>query len=288
MSSNQLVWLITGTSSGIGRDLTLAALKRGDKVIATARGRSISKLGDLKAQGADVLELDVTAPLENLQKIAEEAIRFHGRVDVVVNNAGYIHVGAIEESTPQESLDQFNTNVFGALNVSRAFLPAMRHRKSGTVVFIGSIGGWRAVPNAGLYAATKYAIRGVSETLHAEIAPLGLRSICFDFGYFRTSFLTADNRAPYQPRIADYKAMSEQADAALVGENLYLPGDPKKGVEVMIDVIKGEGEAQGKAFPTVLAVGSDCYNGVKGASELTLNRLEEWKGLTISTDFPKM
>ncbi|KAH7903354.1 hypothetical protein BJ138DRAFT_160743 [Hygrophoropsis aurantiaca] len=287
MSSIQLVWLITGTSSGIGRELALAALKRGDKVIATARGRSVSKLGDLEGRGASVLELDVTAPLEDLQQIAEAASKIYNRIDVLVNNAGYIHVGAVEESTPQESLDQFNTNVFGALNVSRAFLPAMRLQKSGTIVFIGSIGGWRAVPNAGLYAATKYAIRGISETLHEEISPLGLRSICFDFGYFRTNFLTDGNRAPYNSRISDYEPMSKKSNAALVAYNGKQPGDPNKGVEIMIDVVKGEGEEKGKAFPTVLALGSDCYNGVKEASEKTLSRLEEWKDLTISTDFPK-
>ncbi|KAK7459579.1 hypothetical protein VKT23_009561 [Stygiomarasmius scandens] len=141
--SSQLVWLITGTSTGIGRDLTLLALKRGDKVIATARGRSLSKLEELKAQGADTLELDVGWPLERLQQLAKDAVAIHGRVDVLVNNAGYFLVGALEENSAEETLQQFNTNVFGALNVTRAFLPHMRERKYGTIVWAGSIVGWQ-------------------------------------------------------------------------------------------------------------------------------------------------
>ncbi|KAJ3562735.1 hypothetical protein NP233_g9391 [Leucocoprinus birnbaumii] len=158
--STPLVWLITGTSSGIGRLLAIAALNRGDKVIATARARSVSQLDDLKERGAETLELDVTASIPDLQTAAAKAIRIYGKIDVLVNNAGYILVGAIEENSPEETLNQFNTNVFGALNVSRAFLPYMRERRTGTVIFIGSIGGWRSVPNAGLYAATKWTTRG--------------------------------------------------------------------------------------------------------------------------------
>lgn len=283
--SSELVWIITGTAAGLGRELALAALKRGDKVIATARARSLSKLDDLKAAGANVLELDVTSSLETLKAAAEKAIAFHGRVDVVVNNAGYIEVGALEESTPQESIDSFNTNVFGALNVTRAFLPYMRERKSGTIVWLGSIGGWRPVPAAGIYAATKAADRSISETLHDEISPLGLRSISFEFGYFRTSFLEAGHRAEYKPRIRDYNPTTEGYNKALETYNGQQPGDPKKGVQVMIDVVKGEGAAKGKKFPTVLALGSDSYQTIKDRAEQTLRDLEEWAHVTKSTDF---
>ncbi|TCD69271.1 hypothetical protein EIP91_008206 [Steccherinum ochraceum] len=103
----QLVWFITGTSSGFGRDLTLALLRRGDKVIATARGRSIAKVADLKEKGADVIEFDVTDPLDKLESVAKEAVKIHGRVDVVVNNAGYIQNGFLEEATPEETFNQF-------------------------------------------------------------------------------------------------------------------------------------------------------------------------------------
>ncbi|KAJ7465914.1 hypothetical protein FB451DRAFT_1261318 [Mycena latifolia] len=281
--SSHLVWLITGTSAGLGRELVIAALKRGDSVIATAR--SVTKLADLKEQGADVLELDVTAPLDELHAIAKKAVAIHGRIDVVVNNAGYILVGAIEESTPEETLQQFNTNVFGALNVTRAFLPYMRPKKTGTIVFMGSVGGWHGVPNAGLYAATKYTLRGISETLHAELAPLGLRSTCIDFGYFRTTFLDPAHRMPYVPRIADYDAMSARANAALLAYDGKQPGDPAKGIEAVLDIVRGEGRATGKAFPSSVALGSDCYRTIKEESEAVLTRLEDWRAVSESTDF---
>ncbi|KAF7332923.1 Serine 3-dehydrogenase [Mycena venus] len=281
--SSQLVWLITGTSAGLGRDLALAALKRGDHVIATAR--SVAKLNDLKEKGADVLELDVTAPLDKLHEIAKTATAIHGRIDVVVNNAGYILVGAIEESTPEETLEQFNTNVFGALNVTRAFLPYMRAKKSGTVVFMGSVGGWIGGPNVGLYCATKFTLRGISESLHLEIAPLGLRSTCIDFGYFRTTFLDPAHRAPYVPRIEDYNEMSKRANDALLSYDGKQPGDPAKGVEVVLDIVRGEGLAAGKAFPTSVALGSDCYKTIKEEAESVLGRLEEWRAVSESTDF---
>lgn len=287
-TSESLVWVITGTSTGLGRYLALAALARGDKVIATSRARSLSKLDDLKAKAPEsvhTMELDVTASLDTLKKAAEEAVKVWGRVDVVVNNAGYIDVGALEERTPEESLDQYQTNVFGALNVSRAFLPYMRERKTGTVVFIGSLGGWISGPGAALYASTKYAIRCLSESLHSEIAPLGLRSICFDFGYFRTDFLASDHRGAHAPRIADYKAVGEAMDEGLKMYNGNQPGNPEKGVQVMIDVVKGEGVAQGRPTPTVVTLGSDCHKAVKEYCESTLQRIEEWKEVSYSTDF---
>ncbi|KAF8996335.1 short chain dehydrogenase [Cyathus striatus] len=283
--ASPLVWLITGTSSGLGRELTLAALKRGDKVIATGRGRSLSKLDDLKAQGADILELDVTSSLDTLHDTAKKAASLHGKIDVLVNNAGYILVGAIEENTPDETLAQFNTNVFGALNVTRAVLPYMREKKTGTVVFMGSIGGWRSVPYAGLYAATKWALRGVSETLHDEISPLGLRSVCVDFGYFRTSFLESDQRAPAVSRISDYQPIHDRVEKAFEAFNNKQPGDPKKGVEVIADIVRGEGLAKDKPFPRSIALGTDCYNTVKTVSEAALSKAEEWKEVSKSTDF---
>ncbi|KAF8212903.1 hypothetical protein K438DRAFT_1957485 [Mycena galopus ATCC 62051] len=343
--------------AGLGRDLALAALKRGDHVIATAR--SVTKLTDLKDKGADVLQLDVTSPLDELHVVAKNVAAIHGRIDVVVNNAvyytythglhgytpnvagkytntslgppnthrddtyiltqlraaatagldklefyyekakgcqfsviatRYILVGAIEESTPEETLQQFNTNVFGALNVTRALLPYMRAKKTGTVVFMGSVGGWRGVPNAGLYAATKYTLRGISESLHLEIAPLGLRSTCIDFGYFRTTFLDPAHRTPYVPRIDDYNEMSKRANDALLVAFLpsydgKQPGDPAKGVEVVLDIVRGEGLAAGKAFPTSVALGSDCYKMIEAETEGVLARLEEWRAVSESTDF---
>jgi len=237
-------------------------LARGDKVISTARARSLPKLAELTEKGAATLELDVTAPLNELHAVAAKAVAIYGHIDVVVNNAGYLISGVLEENTyvtiskarfhsayypapiflsPEQTYDQFNTNVFGGLNVARAFLPYMRPRKTGTIVWIGSIGGYRSVTytndgeiknnlaapfcsgrsGIGLYCATKYAIRCISESLHEEISPLGLRSLLFEPGYFRTEFLTADNRASYGGKIPDYEPIMRARQEGLDGWRNY-------------------------------------------------------------------
>jgi len=282
--SKQLVWLVTGTSSGFGKELCLALLERGDKVISTARARSISKLNELKEKGAATLELDVTASLSELHAAAAKAIAIYGHIDVVVNNAGYIISGALEENTPEQTYEQFNTNVFGGLNVARAFLPYMRPRKTGTIVWIGSLGGYSGLGGAGLYCATKYAVRCISETLHEEISPLGLRSLIFEPGYFRTDLLTTDNRANYGGNIPDYEPIVRARKEGLDAYNLNQPGDPKKGVNVMIDVVKGEGAAKEKEFTPVVLLGSDCYNGVRNILTGAVAKFDEWKEISISTD----
>ncbi|KAG8884686.1 hypothetical protein FRB98_002253 [Tulasnella sp. 332] len=254
--------------SGIGKELSLAALKRGDKVIATAR--NITKIDPvLKSQGADTLQLDVTDSFENLKTIATKATAIHGRVNVLVNNAGYIAVGGVEEATPEETYQQFksvlrlfqgyrkvivnvvsyshSTNVFGSLNVSRAFLPEMRQRKSGTIIFIGSIGGWRGMAGAGLYSATKHAIR--------------------------------------EPRISDYNAIIKGTHDELVAYNGKQPGNPEKLLEVVVDIAHGEGIVAGRDIPVTLALGSDAWNVVKEQLTTRGKVLDEWKSVIESTDF---
>ncbi|KIY73994.1 NAD(P)-binding protein [Cylindrobasidium torrendii FP15055 ss-10] len=285
--SSQLVWLITGTSTGFGRELALAALERGERVIATARASSVHKLDDLREKGAAVIELNVTAPIDALKSIAHEAIGIYGQVDVLVNNAGYIQSGTVEETTPEEALAQFNTNVFGALNVARVFLPYMRARKTGTVVWMGSVGGWRGTPAAGLYCSTKWALRGINDSLAMEIEPLGLRSVIFDFGYFRTPFLTSSKwkRQESGKGIEDYRAIAEWTDNALTATNGNQPGDPKKGVRVVLDIVRGEGAASGKAIPRSVLLGSDCFDTVQTEIKKWEETQREWESVSRSTDY---
>ncbi|KAF8339652.1 short-chain oxidoreductase [Cantharellus anzutake] len=283
----QLVWLITGTTSGLGRDITLAALKRGDKVIATARRPST--IEDLKAAGASILELDVTSPLEKLKKVAEEAHSIYGRIDVVLNNAGYFEIGSLEENTPEETFKQFDTNVFGGLNVARAFLPYQRKAKSGTIVWIGSLGGWGGGSGYGLYSATKHAVRAISESLHEEISPLGLRSIYLEPGYFRTSFLKPGKRSEYVNRIEDYKSEITARIEVFVQYDGKQPGDPKKFSQLLIDFVKLEGpfseeQRGGKKVPIGLPVGSDAYDFIKARVDEELKIIEDWKEVISNTD----
>jgi len=285
--SRQLVWFITGTSTGVGRDLALAVLQRGDKVIATARG--LSAVEDLKAAGASTLQLDVTSPLDALKGIAKEAHSIYGRIDVVVNNAGYFEAGALEENTPEETLKQFNTNVFGAMNIARVFLPYQREAKSGTIVWIGSGAGWLTVAGFSLYCATKHAIRAISESLHQEVAPLGLRSIYLELGYFRTSFLGQGKHPESVYRIEDYKPTLAPVFDALKASDNKQPGDPKKLAQLVIDYVKLEGlfseeKRGGKAVPIGFPVGSDAFRMVSQRLKDHTKVLEDWKDVICSTD----
>ncbi|KXN91710.1 hypothetical protein AN958_12562 [Leucoagaricus sp. SymC.cos] len=284
-SSDQLVWLITGTSSGFGRELVISALKRGDKVIATTRARSLAQLEDLKARGAEILELDVTAPVEILKSIAAKALGIYGRIDVLVNNAGSVLVGAIEENTAEETLSQFHTNLFGGLNLTRAILPFMRERKTGTLVFFGSIGGWLSIPNSGIYVATKFATRGLTTTLHDEIAPLGLRAVCVEPGFFRTKLFAPGNKTAWESRIEAYKLVTEPAEAVIEMSDGKQPGDPQKAAEIIVDLVRGEGVAKGKPWPRFLALGPDSYAMIKEELRKASEALEEWKDVSSSTNF---
>ncbi|KZV99687.1 NAD(P)-binding protein [Exidia glandulosa HHB12029] len=283
--ASQLVWVITGTSSGIGRELAIMALKRGDKVVATGRARSLAKVAELKAYGADILELDVTSPLEELRTIAENAVALYGRVDVVVNNAGsFIAVGALEEISPKETLAQFNVGLFGALNIARAFLPYLRAQRCGQIIWIGSLTGWVGGPLCGMYAAVKHAMRGLSESLDDEIAPFGVRSICIEPGFFRTELIADGNRAPYESRIADYRERFLAVNDVFLGLSGKQPGDTVKLCALIVDIVKGEGFATGRRIPRTIQIGNDCYHSVKTALSTSLATLEEWKPVIITTD----
>ncbi|KAJ2912577.1 hypothetical protein MD484_g7839, partial [Candolleomyces efflorescens] len=277
--SSELVWFITGTSAGLGKHLALSALERGDKVIATARDRSFAKLEDLKQKGAAVLKLDVTSPLEELRKVAKVAVDIYGRIDVLVNNAGYMLVGTVEEATPEETLNQFNTNVFGGLNISRAFLPYMREKRAGKIIWIGSVGGWIRMTD--IYDPTL----GISRTLDEEITPLGLRSICLDFGYFRTMIFNETQRSFPASKIEDYKEISQQIESFLQACNGNQPGNPQKGVQVLLDLAHGTGAFASDKIPGSLALGPDAYSIITTEIKEDGLNLEKWKDVTQSTDF---
>jgi len=282
-----LVWLITGTSSGMGNDLARTLLQRGEKVIAT--GHKLAAIEGLKAQGAQILQLDVTAEQDNLDAVAAKAVGLYGRIDVIVNNAGYMEIGSVEESTPEEAFKQFNTNVFGPISVTKAFLPYMRKEKSGTIVWMGSAGGWISTYGAGLYCASKSAVRAVAEAMDEEIKPLGLRSLYMEPGYFRTSFLQEGNRGSYTSRIKDYETLVSQRYEMLASYSGKQPGDPKKLVQLMIDYVKKEGAFKdvGDDYPGGFPVGSDAHDLVKQKLEAQLALMAKWKDVITGTDLPK-
>ncbi|KIX99821.1 uncharacterized protein Z520_04457 [Fonsecaea multimorphosa CBS 102226] len=274
------VWFITGCSSGFGRELALAALRRGDRVIATAR--NASKLDDIKAAGATTMNWDVTAPLEDLKKAAEQAHQVYGRFDYLINNAGYSQVGGLEELTPEQTQAQFATNVFGLLNTTRAIVPYMRAKRSGVVANFSSVGAWRGYAGVGLYCASKWAVSGISETLYFELADFNIKVCTIEPGYFRSNFLNVGNKLPRENTIADYEGTAVRKGEQLLDDyDNKQPGDVKKGVRVIIDVLTG---ATGKDIPMRLVLGPDAYGMIKAKCEETIEGLEEWRDLTCSTD----
>ncbi|KAL6070229.1 Oxidoreductase BOA17 [Balamuthia mandrillaris] len=283
-SSSPKVWFITGCSTGFGRAIALAALQRGDQVIATAR--NVERLAELRAAGAHVLALDVTSPLVELEALANEAIKVHGQVDILVNNAGYTQTGALEEVTPEQTFAQFNTNVFGLLNVTRAFLPHMRERKAGVIALIGSMVGWVGYPGVGLYCASKFAVEGLGEALHGELAPLGIAVTVIEPGSFRTALLKeGSNLGAASRHIDDYKPSAGYALKVVKERDGKQEGDAVKGAQRIVDVLTLSGSAAGRQqIPIRFALGGDAVEAIKGKIQSSLAMLEEWKDLSLGTE----
>ncbi|RDH76454.1 SDR family NAD(P)-dependent oxidoreductase [Mycolicibacterium moriokaense] len=230
----QKVWFITGTSRGFGREWAIAALQRGDKVAAAAR--DTATLGDLSDKFGDALlpiQLDVTD--RDADFAAVKAAHDHfGRLDIVVNNAGYGHFGFIEELTEAEARAQIETNVFGALWITQAALPYLRAQRSGHIIQVSSIGGITAFQNVGIYHASKWALEGFSQALAQEVAPFNIHVTLIEPGGFDTDWAGPSSKrsAP----LADYKEVHEQADRARA-QRVSKPGDPTASATAILKVV---------------------------------------------------
>jgi len=283
----QLTWLITGCTSGLGENFVRAVLARGDRAIATARSKSHERLAALKEAGAAVVDLDVTASQTEINGKIAEALEIYGTIDVLVNNAGYIEAGMVEEISHERYVQQFNTNLFGVINTTRAVLPHFRAKKSGIAVFIGSSGGIAGEPGAGAYCATKFALEGVFECLRQETASFGIKSVLFQLGFFRTKIMDPANfKTDPDPSSAidDYAELNTIVGGFVGQMNGNQPGDPKKAVNIMVDVVKGEGVAEGKEMPERLPLGSDILAKIKDKYTKYLEVCTEWEGVITSTD----
>src|SRR5258707_10978382 len=196
-------WFITGASRGFGALIAAEALAGGDHVVATGRDPRVVAAALGENDRLIVLPLDVTDERQAHAAVSEATKRF-GRIDVLVNNAGFGLLGAVEEATAGEIEHVYRTNVFGLLNVTRAVLPHMRAQRAGHVINISSVGGYRSGAGFGIYCSTKFAVEGLSEALAAALAPLGIKVTVVEPGYFRTDFLDARSLAVSSARIADY------------------------------------------------------------------------------------
>lgn len=272
------VWLITGSSSGFGRILAEQALARGDRVVATARRPE--QLDDLRLRYPDAvlpLALDVTDPQALANAIAQTDARF-GRLDVLVNNAGFGLVGAVEELQPHEYRPMFETNLFGLLEMTRAALPLMRRSGGGRIVNLSSVGGFTGRAGFGLYNASKFAVEGLSEALAQEVAPFGIKVIIVEPGAFRTAFLgrsitTGAVRLPeYESTSGATRDFSDAADGA-------QPGDPEKGMALLLKSVLADEP------PLRLPLGRDALARIDGKLADVAADIAPWRAASEATGF---
>lgn len=276
--SNKKVWFVTGASKGLGRDLVKKLLAAGYPVAATSRN-----LDELRKIATDDNFLPLTMQLNDEASIAKalaDTVARFGRVDVVVNNAGYGMVGSIEELSDAEARSNFDINVFGTLNVVRKALPYLRAQKSGHIMNVSSVAGFiGSFPGFGIYCATKFAVDGLSESLATEVKPFGVNVTIVSPGYFRTEFLTSGSLAvPAQP-IADYQLVREAQSVHMNEINHNQPGDPEKAADAFIHVSEVENP------PLYLFLGEDAYNMVYAKIDSIKEEVEAWKATTVGTGY---
>ena len=277
MSSESPVWLITGCSTGFGRELARAVLRHGRRVVVTAR--SPSTLAEFAGHDhALVAALDVTVPAQIAEVVAEAEARF-GAIDVLVNNAGYGYLSAVEEGEDAEIRAMFETNVFGLAAVTRAVLPGMRARRRGHVVNISSMGGLIGFPGIGYYNATKFAVEGLSEALAKEAAPLGIKVTVIDPGPFRTDLAGRSLRTP-AVAIEDYTATAGARRAAIHDYSGTQPGDPVRAAEAIIQAVEAAEP------PLHLVLGRPAWQQVGAKLKEFSAELEQWREVSLGADYP--
>ncbi|KAI1162660.1 hypothetical protein F5B18DRAFT_652451 [Nemania serpens] len=277
-------WLVTGCSSGFGELFVRQLREAGDNVIATGRNSAV-KLAHLKDTGAVIMDLDVSAPASEIEaKIAEAWDLFPDGIDVVVNNAGYILSGAVEELTSEELEHVMKTNFHGPMNITRSLLPKLRAKGKGTLLYISSQAGWHADPGASGYCASKFALEGAVDCLSQELAIFapGIKVLIAEPGYFRTRAFSNINHVP--PRVSDYagfNAAVRDVEAGIVG---HEPGDAEKGVAIMIDLVKGTGVAASRSIPLRVPLGSDGWGRIRAKCEDMIKICDDWEQVAKSTD----
>ena len=271
-------WFITGASRGFGLRIAKLALEQGDNVVATARRAEavIEALGPRERLLA--LPLDVTDEAQ-AKAAAAAAVEAFGSIDVLLNNAGFGLLGAVEEASAEDVERVYRTNVFGLLNVTRAVLPTMRAQRSGRILNISSIGGYRAGPGFGVYSSTKFAVEGLSESLHAELAPLGVHVTVVEPGYFRTDFLDATSLTVSGDEIADYAETAGRVRQIAADLNHGQPGDPDKLAQVLVDF------ADAANPPVRLPLGSDTVAAIEAKHVSDAAIVAQWRSVSVSTDF---
>ncbi len=275
--STQKVWFITGASRGLGFEITKAALESGDKVIATVRKGKEQLAEQLQSSNLLVVEMDVTDPVK-VTTAVDVALAHFKRIDVLVNNAGFGLLSAVEEGTDEEIRRMYDTNVFGLLNVQRAILPHFRQQRSGHVINISSVGGLTGSAGWGLYNSTKFAVEGLTEALSKELAPLGIYATVVEPGYFRTNFLD-DSSLTRAANIIDDYAPTAGKMRSYAGEVSYKqPGDPVKLAKAVVKLSAAEQP------PVHLPLGNDTLKAYRTKTAAFELDIQDWLDTVTGTD----
>ena len=271
------VWFITGCSTGFGRALAEKVRERGERAVVTARHTHSIK--DLASDRVLAVPLDVTVEAQ-VHYAVDVALREFGRIDVLVNNAGYGYMAAIEEGDEYQVRAMFDTNVFGLVAVTKAVLPGMRERRSGHIVNLSSQGGIVALPGSGYYCATKFAVEAISEALAQEVAPLGLKVLIVEPGPFRTDF-AGRSLSVEKHEIPDYDATAGERKRLLPSYSGKQPGDPVRAADAIIQVLDAPDP------PLRLVLGKPALEAVRAKLRDVAHDVDAWEALSLSADFPE-
>ncbi|HEX2314127.1 MAG TPA: oxidoreductase [Thermomonospora sp.] len=272
------VWLITGASSGFGRAIAEAALAAGDTVVAAARRpEAVADLVAAHPDRVSAIALDVTDGAR-IAAVVAEVMLWHGRIDVLVNNAGRGLVGAVEETTDRDLRDLMDLHFFGPAALTRAVLPHMRAQGSGAIVQMSSMGGRFSFPGVGGYSATKFALEGLTEALAQEVAPFGIKTLIVEPGAFRTSFAGSGALRQSAPLDA-YADTVGPVRAGLPDSDGRQPGDPAKAAAAILEALDA------KDTPLRLALGNDAADAITASLENARREFTEWEPITRGTDF---
>ena len=268
-------WLITGVSGGLGREIALAALARGDTVVGTVRKARDADAFELL--GGHALVLDVTDEAAVKAGVAQVAA-LTGQIDILVNNAGYGLVGAVEEASLDEVRAQFETNLIGPLAMLKAVLPAMRARRAGRIINITSVSGLAVWAGTGVYCASKWALEGLTQTLAAEVSELGIKVTNVAPGGLRTRFSTG-SKAIVAIKLADYDGLARDAERIMADHAGHEPSDPAKAAQAVLTI------ADADAPPLHLLLGGDALTYAGYAAADLQADIDAWKNLTLSIGF---
>jgi short-subunit dehydrogenase len=277
--NNSKVWYVTGASQGLGLILVKKLLENGYRVAAGSRDvHTLSQaVGILDKERFLPLAVDLNN-LDSIDESIQQTLATFGRIDVVVNNAGYGMAGTLEETGEQDIKNIFNINVLATIDVVKRVLPVMRNQKSGYIINMGSVAGFVGAPGWSVYSATKAAVAAFSEVIALDVKEFGIRVTVVEPSGFRTGFLSKNSLAYIESKLDGYQAVKDTQERYLAN-NGQQPGDPEKASEILI------GLAENEHPPLHLYLGRDAYNRASAKLATMTTELEEWKSTTISADY---